>query len=32
MRDVANWMGVNSLNRPGRQNKQHAKQRKEDSP
>jgi hypothetical protein len=32
MRDIANWMGVNSLNCPCRQNKQHAKQRKEDSP
>jgi hypothetical protein len=32
MRDVANRMGVNSLDRTRRQNQQNAKQREEDSP
>jgi len=32
VRDVANWMGVNSLDRPSRQNQQDTKQREKDSP
>ena len=32
MRDVANRMGVNSLNYPSRQNQQHAKQGEENPP
>jgi len=32
VRDIPNWVGVNYLNRPGRNNQEHAKQSKDNPP